>query len=121
MTLKQTRAYHGKAVLALKEHFCGKERTLPESLDDLSSKWNPLFEEKARADLIEDVNSMVRSFMRGILRRGVKPPDASRIVSLTERLSQNPSFDRITKKDLFRKYIQIYMVKILADQHGVTT
>ena len=120
MTLKQSRAYHGKAVIALKEHFCGKEKTVPESLNELSSKWNPLYEEKARANLVEDVNSMIRSFMRGLLRRGVKPPDSERIVSLTERLSQNPSFDRIRKKDLFRKYIQIYMVKILADQYGLT-
>ena len=31
------------------------------------------------------------------------------------------AFDRIRRKDQFRLYIQLYVVKVLADHHGVTT
>jgi len=79
-------------------------------------KWNPLYDSQARTELVEDVNSMIRDFMRG-LRRGMrlKPPDAERIRLLAEQLSQNRAFDRIKRKDLFRQYIEIYMIKLLSE------
>jgi hypothetical protein len=109
-------AVYRKAVQELKLRFVGKEKSLPERLGELAVKWNPLYDSQARTDLVEDVNSMIRDFLRA-LRRGmrVKPPDAERIQILAEQLSQNRAFDRIKRKDLFRQYIEIYMIKLLGE------
>jgi hypothetical protein len=109
-------AIYRKAVQELKLRFVGKEKTVPERLGELALKWNPLYDSQARTELVEDVNSMIRDFLRG-LRRGlrVKPPDAERIQVLAEQLSQNKAFDRIKRKDLFRQYIEIYLIKLLGE------
>ena len=121
-TLKQRTAAWKRDLERLRNRFAGGDKSLSASLDELAEKWNPLYEPKARADLREDVDSMTRSFLRGILRHGgtMKAPDAERISSLAQRLSANPAFDRIRRKDLFVRYVELMMIKVLADEHGVT-
>jgi len=109
-------AAYRKAVQELKLHFVGTEKTVPERLGELAVKWNPLYDSQARTELVEDVNSMIRDFLRG-LRRGLrlKPPDTERIQALAAQLSQNKAFDRIKRKDLFRQYIEVYLIKLLSE------
>ena len=103
-----------KKIASLTEEFTGKGRTVDQSLKELIDKWNPLFDEKARKNLIEDVNSMIRDFVRG-LRKGIliRPPDAQGIRTMAERLSGNKAFSEIKRKTEFQQYIEIYMLKIL--------
>jgi hypothetical protein len=109
-------AAYRKAVQELKLHFVGAQKTVPERLGELALRWNPLYDSQARTELVEDVNSMIRDFLRG-LRRGLrlKPPDTERIQSLAEQLSQNKAFDRIKRKDLFCQYIEVYLIKLLSE------
>jgi len=106
-----------KKIAALTEEFTGKGRTVDQSLKELTDKWNPLFDEKARKNLIEDVNSMIRDFVRG-LRKGIliRPPDANGIRTMAERLSGNKAFAEIKRKAEFQQYIEIYMLKILGKE-----
>ncbi len=121
VTLKQRGAVYRRSLEQLRDHFAGAGKDLALSLGELAEKWNPLYEPKARADLREDVDSMIRSFMRGILRHGaaMKAPDVERIKSLSQQLSANSAFDRIRRKDLFIRYVQIMMIRVLGDQHGI--
>lgn len=113
----QQLAAYRKALQALKLELVGPQKTIPESLHELTEKWNPLYDPQARTDLVEDVNAMVRDFLRN-LRRGFRasPPDAARIRSLAEKVSGNKAFDRIKRKDLFVRYIEIYMLKLLGER-----
>jgi len=121
VTSKQRTAAYRRDLERLLDHFAGSGKTLAASLDELAEKWNPLFEPKARADLKEDVDSMTRSFLRGILRHGgsMRPPDAARITSLSQQLVANPAFDRIRRKDFFVRYVELMMIRVLANQHGI--
>jgi hypothetical protein len=111
------RVAYKKKLLELKEQLIGEGRSIPQALDEMIEKWNPLFDPKARKNLIEDVNSMVRDYMRG-LRRGfrVSPPDVARIRALASKLSQNEVFDRIKQKEHFKRYIEVYMLKLLGEK-----
>lgn len=102
-----------RAMARLKLEFAGSER-LETSMDALIDKWNPLYDPVAKANLVEDVNSLVRDFLRK-LKRGflVKPPNAERIRTMAESLSQNHAFDQIKRKDDFKRYIELYMIKVL--------
>ncbi len=113
----EQRASYRKAIVKLRMHLVGTQTSLPEKLEELIEKWNPLYDSIARHNLTEDVNAMIRDFMRG-LRRGfrVKPPDAQRIEDLAEKLSKNRAFERIKRRDYFKHYIEIYMVKLLGEK-----
>ncbi len=116
ISTKQLAAYR-KAVQELKLHFVGSEKTLPETLKELMEKWNPLYDPQARTNLVEDVNSMIRDYLRNIKRTfRISPPDAARIRSLAEKLGANKSFARIKRKDYFIRYIEIYMIKLLGER-----
>jgi hypothetical protein len=115
ITSQQLAAYR-RAVSSLKEQFVGPEKTVAASLSQLMEKWNPLYDPQARTNLVEDVNAMVRDYLRNIRRTfRITPPDAARIRSLAEKLAANKSFDRIKRKDYFTRYIEIYMIKLLAE------
>ncbi len=59
---------------------------------------------------------MVRDYLRNIRRTfRVNPPDAERIRTLAQKLATNKSFNRIKRKDYFTRYIEIYMIKLLAE------
>jgi hypothetical protein len=109
-------AVYRNAVQNLKTQFVGEDRTVPERLGELAEKWNPLYDPKARTDLVEDVNAMIRDYLRS-LRRGfrLRPPDATRLQALAAQISRNQAFDRIKRKDLFLRYIEVYMIKILGE------
>lgn len=115
VTSQQLAAYR-RAVSSLKEQFVGTDKTIAESLSQLVEKWNPLYDPQARKNLVEDVNAMVRDYLRNIRRTfRITPPDEARIRSLAEKLAANKSFDRIKRKDYFTSYIEIYMIKLLAE------
>ena len=110
-------AAHSKAVAGLKEHFVSKGLTMEQKLADLTAKWNPLYEARSKQNLVEDVNSMIRDYLRS-LKRGfkVQPPDVLRIQNLAKTLAQNKSFNKIKKKEYFLRYIEIYMIKLLGER-----
>ncbi len=114
-TSKEQIQNYREMVNHLKIQYVGEEGTLKEEADSLINQWNPLMEGKARDDLIEDVNSMIRDYLRG-MRRGfsVKPPDKQRIRNIAEHLGENSAFDKIKKKDAFMRYIEVYIVQQLA-------
>ena len=110
-------AAYRKSVHDLKLEFVGSEKTIPQSLKELMEKWNPLYDPQARTNLVEDVNAMVRDYLRNIRRTfRVSPPDAGRIRSLADKLAANKSFDRIKRKDYFTRYIEVYMVNLLGER-----
>ena len=105
---------YANIIRKLKEEFIGEGGNLDSVLADLREKWNPLFEDEAKKNLVEDVNSMIRDYLRK-LKRGfmVKPPDKARIENIAEHLSINEAFGKIRRKEYFKKYIALYMLYIL--------
>jgi hypothetical protein len=94
-----------------------KGRSLDSLLEDLAEKWNPLFDTQQKRDLVEDVNALVRDYIRPIRRSFlVKPPDANRIHALAEQLSASKSLAKIKKREALVRYIELYMVKCLEIQ-----
>ncbi|MBN2510132.1 MAG: hypothetical protein JXB03_07645 [Spirochaetales bacterium] len=116
-TAKAELISYRSALTALKERITGNDIPIDVNLDSLEAKWNPLIDIAARKNLREDVNSMIRDFMRK-LKRGfrIKPPDMKRINDITNRLAENEAFSQIRKIDDFKNYIKLYIIKILWDK-----
>lgn len=114
-TAKAKLIAYRKQVTEISKEFIEDGKTIDGSMKELINRWNPLFDEKARKNLIEDVNSMVRDFIRG-LRKGIlkQPPNAESIRTMAGRLAANDVFAKIKRKEEFKLYIELYMLKILS-------
>ena len=103
-----------RSVQSLIAHYVPAGQTIDATLADLAEKWNPLYAAEQKKNLVEDVNALVRDFLRPIRRSFlVRPPDLKRIHSLAEQLSTSKSLVQIKKRDLLMRYIELYMVRCL--------
>ncbi|MDX9802154.1 MAG: hypothetical protein RBT69_12555 [Spirochaetia bacterium] len=102
------------AIKTLKSKFLKGDQALNPTLDELAEKWNPLYDKTARENLVEDINSLVRDFMRRKKKLLLRyPPDVKRIASLTDDLVNKTSKIGIKKREPFRNYIELYIIKLL--------
>jgi hypothetical protein len=105
-----------QAVRALVSEKLKDGLSMDDALEGLAGKWNPLFDAKARQDLVADVNALVRDFARPIRTNlQARPPDARRIDALAEQLSTSKSLAKIAKKEPLKRYIELYILKCLRE------
>lgn len=114
---RDPQAAYNAAILKLRETVVGKGVNLDQSLQALSQKWNPLYDETAKRNLVEDTNAMIRDYYR-TLRRAfrIRPPDAERLQSLAETFADNQAFVRIKKKQYFIEYVKLYLIRLLGEK-----
>lgn len=106
-----------KAIYELKNSYIGSKGNIDQSLEELIEEWNPLVDGKSKQNLVEDVNSAVRDFLRRIKRNiMVEPPDQQRIRNLSKQIADYEAFKRIKRKETFRRYIELYMIKLLSNR-----
>jgi hypothetical protein len=103
-----------KSVQSLLSQYISIGKSLDSMLEELAEKWNPLFGTQEKRDLVEDVNALVRDYIRPIRRSFfVKPPDSNRMHTLAEQLSASKSLAKIRKKEALVRYIELFAVKCL--------
>jgi hypothetical protein len=103
-----------KAIQSLISQSVPSGKSLDAMLEELAERWNPLFDTQGKRNLVEDVNALVRDYIRP-LRHSLqtKPPDMNRLHALAERLSASKSLMKITKKDFLIRYLELFMLKSL--------
>ena len=103
-----------RSIQSLASQYVPKGATIDATLSQLAEKWNPLFASTQKKNLVEDVNSLIRDFIRPIRRSFlVRPPDLQRIHALAEQLSESASLGKIKKREPLLRYIELYMVRCL--------
>ncbi|MGO9412869.1 MAG: hypothetical protein ACLQCB_19240 [Spirochaetia bacterium] len=103
-----------RSIQALISHYVPSGKTIDVTLEELAEKWNPLYDTRAKKNLVEDVNALVRDFLRPIRRSFlIQPPDIKRIHALAEQLSTSKSLEKIKKREILKDYIELYMVRSL--------
>lgn len=103
-----------KAVEALKKEFLPGDKPIARTLSQLADRWNPLLDPKAKANLVEDVNSLIRDFLRKLRRSfQLSPPDAARVRTMASDLSRSKNLAAIKRKDDLLQYIELYIIKLL--------
>lgn len=102
----------------LQQSYVGKDGNVDARLEELIERWNPLLDPVAKANLVEDVNSLVRDFLRR-MKVGFRliPPDRPRIQGFADKLSQSDVFDQIRRKDALKTYLELYMLRIMGKLH----
>ncbi len=108
-----------KAIRDLTREYLGSDGDLDNALAESIEQWNPLLDPTAKKNLVEDVNALVRDFLRRmrVLTRNM-PPDKSRIHAMAEQLAKNDAFKEIKRKREFQRYLELYMLKLLSKSRG---
>ncbi len=103
-----------RAIAALRDQAVPEGQSLEGALSELAAKWNPLFAEPQKKNLVEDVNALARDFLRS-LRRGflASPPTMQRLRELADRLATSRNLDKIKKKEPLTRYLELYFIKSL--------
>ena len=113
---KETLTRFRQAVRSLVSEMLKGGLSMDDALERLAEKWNPLFDPRARGDLVADVNALVRDFTRPIRTNiQTRPPDAHRIEALAEQLTTSKSLTKIAKKEPLKRYIELYILKCLSE------
>ena len=88
--------------------------TIDRELDSYAHEWNQLIDKTARENLVEDVNSLIRDYMRKVLRT-LKSDGFTldRIQNLADTLVKTPSMQKIKNHDALFMYVQLYMIKLV--------
>ncbi len=88
--------------------------TIDRELDSYMSEWNDRLDPKAYENLRDDVNNLIRDYVRKVLRT-FKNEDVTieRIQSLAQSLEETPSLMKIKNHPALRRYIELYIVKLL--------
>ncbi len=103
-----------KAVQGLRAQYVPAGKSIDQTLAELAEKWNPLYAPEQKAHLVEDVNALVRDYLRPVRRTfHVSPPTPQRIHALAEKLSESRELAKIKKRDVLERYLELYMIKCL--------
>jgi len=102
------------AARAAEKKLLPSEYNLDQYLQHLTSRWNTLLDPSAKANLSEDINALVRDYMRGILRNmRASAFTPERISTLASNLADRPNLLQIRNHAALEEYIKMYMIKML--------
>jgi hypothetical protein len=119
-TERDAQTRYRRALQIIRDRYVPLGKNVEDALDDLAEKWNPLYAEAQKKDLVEDVNALVRDFLRPVKRTLMAvPPDIKRIQALAEQLSGSKSLSQIKKKEPLKRYLELFMIKCLEPQRKV--
>ncbi|MFW5688919.1 MAG: hypothetical protein ACOC1U_05030, partial [Spirochaetota bacterium] len=103
------------SVRQLQRNYVRPGSTAEQTLDELVERWNPLLDPIAKTNLVEDVNSLARDFLRRMkVSFRLIPPTTARVNEWADRLSQNEAFHQIRRRDDLKEYLKLYMLTVLA-------
>ena len=103
-----------EAARQLEEELVPASSTLDRELHSYERTWNKLIGKVTHNNLTEDVNSLIRDYLRKVLRH-IKSEgfNRERIENLSETLVKTPALQKIGEADALMMYIQLYIVKLV--------
>ncbi|MBP5465499.1 MAG: hypothetical protein J6Y13_10050 [Treponema sp.] len=112
-SLSRARAIRSEAA-NVENEIVPENSTLDRELEGYLSEWNDRLDKDAFENLREDINSLIRDYVRKTLRT-FKNDNVSleRIQSLAKSLEETPSLMKIKNHPALCRYIELYIVKLL--------
>ena len=103
-----------KAAKEVEREFVPHGASLESELVGYRKQWNKMISKQAISDLTEDVNALIRDYMRKVLRTlSSKSFTADRIRDLAATLADTPNMKKINEPQALLKYIELYMVYLV--------
>lgn len=95
--------------------FIPEGMTLDQTLEKALDEWNQTLGHPARENLTEDVNALIRDYLRGINRTlSFSSFTADRVRSLAKTLLESSSLLKIKERKALQNYAELYIVKLVS-------
>jgi hypothetical protein len=103
-----------EAARSLEEELVPSSSTLDRELHSYEHMWNKLIGKVTHNNLTEDVNSLIKDYLRKVLRNMKSEGfNKERIENLAESLVKTPPMQKIGEPDALTMYIQLYIIKLV--------
>ena len=102
------------AAQRLERKFVPEGSTLESELSAQLDLWNRTLNPQVKDNLTEDVNSLVRDYVRRIIK-SIKAStfDAARVENLAQTLVDTPSLIKIKNRDALVGYVELYIIHLI--------
>jgi len=101
----------------LSKDFLTEGTTLERELDFLCKQWNKMISPQAAMQLTEDVNSLIRDYMRKVINTLTASTfTADRVRSLAKSLVKTPNMQKIKEEEALTQYVELYILKLVSNR-----
>ena len=95
--------------------FIPQGMTIDQALEKNLDEWNQTLGHPARENLTEDVNALIRDYLRGINRTlSFSSFTADRVRSLAKTLMESPGLLKIKERKALQDYTELYIIKLVS-------
>ena len=95
--------------------FIPEGMTMDQALEKALDDWNHTLGHPARENLTDDVNALIRDYLRGINRTlSVSSFNPDRVRSLAKTLLESSSLLKIKERKALQNYAELYIVKLVS-------
>ena len=102
------------AIKQVEQQLIPENSSLEQELSNYEFQWNKQITKQSREQLTEDVNSLIRDYIRSTARTLKSSKfNIQRIENLANTLVKTPSLQNIREKHHLTKYIQLYILKLV--------
>ena len=114
-TYKKPKQRLKDAAEKISAEFIPQGMTLDQALEKSLDEWNQTLGHPARENLTEDVNALIRDYLRGINRTlSFSSFTADRVRSLAKTLLESSSLLKIKERKALQNYAELYIVKLVS-------
>ncbi len=90
--------------------------TVDRELNSYESLWNKMITKEARMQLTDDVNCLIRDYMRKVIKTiSSSTFTLERVQSLASTLVKTPNMQKIKEEDALYMYVQLYILKLVTN------
>ncbi len=90
--------------------------TIERELDSYASLWNKMITKEARSQLFDDVNCLIRDYMRKVIKTiSTSTFTLERVQSLARTLVKTPNMQKIKEEEALYMYVQLYILKLVSN------
>ncbi|MGI5085533.1 hypothetical protein [Treponema putidum] len=95
--------------------FLPEGMTIDQALEKNLDEWNHTLGHPARENLTEDVNALIRDYLRGVNRTiSVTSFTADRVRGLAKTLLESPGLLKIKERNAIENYVELYILKLVS-------
>ena len=103
-----------KSAAEIEKKLVPESSTLDRELKGYLHEWNDRLGKQNYDNLTEDINSLIRDYLRKVLRSlKTESFSAERVSSLAQSLVDSPSMIKIKNHPALKRYTELYLVKLV--------
>ena len=104
------------AALNISKELIPEGSTIDRELDSYHDMWNKMLTSSVRRQLTDDVNALIRDYMRKVVKTiSAATFNKERVQSLAETLVDTPNMQKIGEHDALLMYVQLYILRLVSN------